>query len=129
MSSFFEEISQGFMSKTVVPVPVPPQFALPFRLTESGFAQVDQDSEDDINYCVEAVMRFHPGDRAMLPEFGIRDLAFSEQPIDGANLIAEVAQHEPRAQIYVDSQPNRYDPLWAEVTVGVAIEDQTEKES
>lgn len=65
----------------------------------------------------------------MLPEFGIRDLAFKEQPIDGEELVAQVAVHEPRAQVYVSSQPDKYDALWAQVTVGVAIEDQTEKES
>lgn len=125
MSSFMFALGEQRFPRSVVPQ----QFDLPFRLSGDGFAQVDQDSEDDINNCVEAVMRFRPGQRSMLPEFGIRDLAFKEQPIDGEELVAQVAVHEPRAQVYVSSQPDKYDALWAQVTVGVAIEDQTEKES
>lgn len=104
----------------------PPQFDLPFRLDGNDFATVPQDTEADIMNCVEAVMRYHPGQRAMLPEFGIRDLAFEVQPIDGAALIQAVSQHEPRAEIYVTSETDKFDALWANVTVSVAIADQTE---
>lgn len=109
-----------------VPGVSPPHFALPFRVETSSIAQVAQDSEDDINYCVECVVRYHPGERTMLPQFGIRDLAFHVQPLDGADLIAQIALQEPRAQTYVSSDPNKYDALWEMVTLGVAVQDQTE---
>lgn len=66
-----------------MPVEVP-HLAVPFRIERGRAVVVDQDSEAEVLQCVEAVLRYRPGLRYDLPEFGTRDQAHRQ---GGANLV------------------------------------------
>ncbi|MGZ4530799.1 MAG: hypothetical protein ACXVXP_00435 [Mycobacteriaceae bacterium] len=86
-----------------------PHFSLPLRYT-SGSAQVnEQDSLDDIADCVYAVCVTNPGDRDELPDFGLLDLTFDQEPLPLAAAVNQITTWEPRAQILINAAPDRFD--------------------
>lgn len=84
-----------------------PQLSYPLRIDPSTgtFAEVEQDSVDDVAGCVEAVLRTRVGERDELPGFGTPDLAFHELPLDMGELLLQVAEWEPRADLLIEEAP------------------------
>lgn len=81
-----------------------PHFAIPFRFGGNGHAEVvEQDSDEDVLACVEAIVRTPIGARAELPTFGVDDGVFSGG-LDPDEAIDTIAQHEPRAEPDVVSE-------------------------
>lgn len=97
-----------------------PHFSLPFRLQGVSFAENEQDSPEDIVDCAEAVLRFTPGDREMLPEFGTQDLTFMQQPVDPKVVVNAVATWEPRAHVLARERPDLLDTLVDHLIVEVS---------
>lgn len=98
-----------------------PHFDLPFRFGSDGHpVTVEQDSVADVSNCVSAILRTFKGERVELPDFGINDPTFTNQPIKTAELIAEITDQEPRAISVMDQHPNTLDQLVAEVTERVS---------
>lgn len=97
-----------------------PHFDVPFRLLGSSFAQNEQGSSEDIFACVQAVVRYHPGERELLPEFGMADMAFSPRPVSGRELVEAVQRWEPRAALDVEERPEWYDLLADRLVVEVS---------
>lgn len=86
-----------------------PHFSLPLRYT-NGSAQVnEQDSLDDIADCVYAICKTNPGDRTELPDFGLLDMTFGQEPLSAGSAQTQIEQWEPRAPILIDLAPSRYD--------------------
>lgn len=76
-----------------------PHFALPFCFSTPQARVVEQDSIDEIAYCTYAVLICPQGFRVDLPEFGLPDLTFSQQPVDRELIRATVEEWEPRALV------------------------------
>jgi hypothetical protein len=98
-----------------------PHFDIPFRLGRAGAAVVEQSSIDDIANCVTVIFMTHVGWRDEVPSFGIRDLAFSRQPISEVEIINIIGSQERRAALIVDEQPDRADELIDRINVGVGL--------
>lgn len=98
-----------------------PHFAFPLRYI-NGHAQVnEQDSMDDIEACVTAICLTSPGDRVELPDFGIVDPAFGQQPIPTAPLISQIEAYEPRVSILVSAAPDQFDAAVVNVAIQMGV--------
>lgn len=78
-----------------------PHFAVPFRAENGSVAQVEQDSVEDIEDCVEAVLRTPEGSRVEVPDFGIPDATFEQlgPDLSAKTYLAAVDEWEPRAHL------------------------------
>lgn len=77
-----------------------PHFAVPFRIENGSVAVVEQGSLEEIEQCVEAILRTIVGTHLDNLDFGIPDETFVQQsPTPGvAVYIAAIEQQEPRAR-------------------------------
>lgn len=100
--------------------PEVPHFARPFRIVAGAAKVHEQDSIEEIQDCVEAVLRTTRGEREYRPEFGIRDHALEEA---GDTLEVDVREaieeHEPRASALVQDDPSQLDDLVMKVRVSM----------
>jgi phage baseplate assembly protein W len=98
-----------------------PHSALPFRIENGRVAEVEQDSVEEIEGCVEAILRTFVGTRIDAPDFGVPDESFVQQtPNPSAEVyIAAIEQAEPRARVLGSA---RLEEL---VTKHVTIETET----
>lgn len=96
-----------------------PHFALPLRYV-NGSAQVnEQESLDDIADCVYAVCVANPGDRDELPDFGLLDMTFDQEPLPLSAAATQITTWEPRAQILIEAAPKRFDEALVNAQVNV----------
>lgn len=98
-----------------------PHFDLPFRFVSGHAAVVNQDTLADVTNCVEACLLTIIGERTELPEFGIPDPTFENQPIDLGAITDAVLAQEPRAIILLTQNPDKFDQLIADVLANVSI--------
>jgi hypothetical protein len=96
-----------------------PHFDLGFRLDGNKFAEVEQDTIDDVFNCVYASLITPEGFRPEAPDFGTPDLTFMTQPIDPTVILSKINADEPRAQLVLDEQPNAFDDLITQITIDV----------
>lgn len=91
-----------------------PHFKVPLELSGSGFATVEQDSADEVEQCVEAILRTPLGALERDPEFGIPDPTFG---VDLSAISASVDALEPRAALSLDEEwlDEFYERIHAEV--------------
>jgi phage baseplate assembly protein W len=103
---------------------VVPQLSLPLRIDPATgtYAEVEQDSVDDVAGCVEAVLLTRIGERDELPEFGTPDLAFLELPLDLGALVRLVEQWEPRAELLVEEAPHVLTDITTRLQITVGTE-------
>lgn len=99
-----------------------PQFDLPFRFDDGREVVVEQDSLDDIANSVEALLRTRVGDRDGLPRFGTPDLVFAEQPILEEPLIAQIRAWEPRVDVLIQQDRDRFDETLVRLQITVLKE-------
>lgn len=97
-----------------------PHFTYPMQFKGTKFCENEQGSEDDLIACVTAVVLTHPGDREMLPDFGLLDPVFSRQPVDVTAMTNAISVWEPRATAMLEQDPNFLDRLISDVTAHVA---------
>lgn len=96
-----------------------PHLDLPFRILSSRRAAVvEQDSESEIENCVETILRYTHGDRPERPTFGIPDLTFSF-PNPSVPVITDwITQWEPRTTMVVgDPVIDKIRPLIQKIVV------------
>jgi len=96
-----------------------PHFDLPFRFSGGKAVEVEQDTDEDIYNCVWAALVTPEGFRPEVPDFGMPDLTFMNQPIDSAFVMQRILASEPRATIVLDEHPDAFDVLIAKLTVNV----------
>lgn len=79
----------------------PPHLRVPFAITGSSAAVVEQDSAEEIEQCVEACLRTTLGSRIEAPEYGIPDETFTQlSPNPTADVyLTDVEKAEPRAHL------------------------------
>lgn len=81
-----------------MPYPDNPHFSLPFRLTPSGGpVVVDQDTDDEIEDCIEVFLSTVIGTRIDEPSYGRPILEFTEGGIDLVHLQNLIEAWEDRA--------------------------------
>lgn len=83
-----------------------PKLRIPFDFEEGHghFARIEQDSEEEISQCVEAVLRTPLGSRVDEPEYGIPDAAFTQGDVDLGRIGQAVREWEPRAAFGIDEE-------------------------
>lgn len=94
-----------------------PHFDLPFRLSGSSFAVVEQDSSADVANCVEAIVRTPNGFRDDTPDFGMDDITFANQPLNLERLTAQIESQEPRASVALEQHPSLVDELVTKLVI------------
>jgi phage baseplate assembly protein W len=99
-----------------------PHFSLPFRIQgEKGAAHCEQDSEEEVLYCIEAILRYPIGHRPERPEFGTPDLTFSEGNADERRIQDALNVWEPRVEMFVSqSEIDSVDELVQRIKVEAA---------
>lgn len=101
-----------------------PHFDYPFRLKGSSFAEVEQDTMDDLVACIEAALLTPQGFRDEIPSFGITETTFQTQPIRSQQMMDEIVQHEPRANLLMDQEPNKFNQMIADVAMKVTAREE-----
>lgn len=98
---------------------IPQRLAWPLRLNPvtGSLATVDQDSDDDIAQCIKALVLTRPGSRPDLPDMGVDDMTFGEQPVDLDQLRQALGRHEPRIGVLASTSPDALDAALADVNV------------
>ena len=96
---------------------VVPHFAIPFRFSTPHAQEVEQDTQDEIAQCCEAVLRYPLDYRPELPEFGCPETAFQMEPLDLTTMQTQLDRWEPRAQSLVDEQDFDLDQLAASILI------------
>lgn len=100
-----------------------PQLAFPLRLDSNGdFAQVEQDSLDDITDSVAVLISTPVGSRIEVPEYGIPDVTFAPGGLDfDATALEDAIQTwEPRAKVTITDQLDSTDDMVNYVLAQVA---------
>lgn len=90
-----------------------PHFDLPFRFYGNSTAVVEQDSNEDIANCVEAILRTPSGTRDDVEQFGTDDLTFSNRPVNIDLLTSQILSQEPRAEILMREESEIFGDLVA----------------
>lgn len=96
-----------------------PHFDLPFRYVAGAPAVVEQDGIDDVANCVEAILLTTQGRRTEIPEFGVPEQVFKNQPLKLDELLTSVNAFESRANVVFDQYPDKADALIAHVVATV----------
>lgn len=104
---------------------VAPHFRMPFEFGADGHAVcVEQDSPEDVEQCVYAVVLTTKGQRIELPDYGVPDQVFSEDGPDTEEYARAIEEWEDRAALVIDlSQDVEVDTLAWNVHVGVEERD------
>lgn len=96
-----------------------PHFALPLRYVNGHAIVNEQDTLDDIVDCVYAVAVTNPGERQELPDFGLLDMTFDQEPLPVDAAANQIAHWEPRAHISINAAPDRFDAALVRAEVNV----------
>lgn len=98
-----------------------PHFDIPFRYNKGTPAVVEQDSVAEVANCVLAICSTEPGQFFDSPDFGLRDMTFSQQPIKREEMLQAIQQWEPRAITSIDSFISAIDEAIAEANIEVEV--------
>lgn len=104
-----------------------PRLAWPLRVDPltGSFAVVEQDSDEDIAQCLKAIALTTPGERPDVPDMGVEDLTFGEQPLDLDQIRDTFNRHEPRVTVLASTNPDALDEALAQVGIEWARVPQT----
>lgn len=83
---------------------VVPKLKVPLRVGAKGLECVEQDSDEEVLQCVEAILRTQPGTRPDDPAIGMPDFAFSENGVDPVVVRSILSRYEPRAEVMTDAE-------------------------
>lgn len=83
-----------------------PHFRFPFALAGDGkgLRVNEQDSQEDVEDCVEVVLSTVIGERQELPTYGLPDQAFRENGADMQVIDIVIDQWEPRADVTLSAE-------------------------
>lgn len=106
-----------------------PRLKWPLALDAAGqLATVEQDSDEDITQCLKALVLTRVGDRPDLPDMGVPDLTFTEEPIDLEDVLPVLEKHEPRASVLVSQRPDAVEQLVADLRIEWAATGEADEE-
>ena len=73
-------------------------FQVPFAVVDGSTALVRQDSDAEISQCVRVLCETTPGDRQVVPDYGIDDETWRPVDlVDGSEVMDALLEWEPRA--------------------------------
>lgn len=98
-----------------------PHFSLPLRYVNGSAKVNEQDTIDDVVDCVFAIAVTNPGDRDELPDFGLLDMTFDQEPVPIEATVTQITQWEPRANIAIQSAPDQFDAALVNANVNVSL--------
>jgi phage baseplate assembly protein W len=81
---------------------------------------VEQDSVEEIQQCVEAVLMTTLGHRLDNPDFGVRDQTWRENGADLHEVQNAIDMNEPRANLILEQDPESLTKMVSDVSVKVA---------
>ena len=81
-----------------------PRFRIPFEVTDGKARTVEQDSDRDVQQCVQAITSTETGSLTDLPEFGISDQAHRKGGADLAEIGDALSRWEPRVDAETDQE-------------------------
>jgi phage baseplate assembly protein W len=89
-----------------------PHFTFPFAFVADAEGNVtaavnDQDTLEDVTACVTAILTTPLGFREELPDFGLRDMTFSQGGVDVDEIQVAIQQWEPRADVMIEEDPSK----------------------
>jgi hypothetical protein len=94
-----------------------PHLMFPPQIDGSGhLAAVEQNSDEDILDCVFVALKTPIGSRLYVPNFGVTDYTFHQDPLPLPQLLGEIQQSEPRATADLEEEVQE---LITTVTAGV----------
>lgn len=99
-----------------------PHIAIPLRYVNGSLKVNQQDAIDDLADCVYAVCKTNPGDRAELPDFGLLDPTFGQEPLSMTAAQTQIEQWEPRVAVLINAAPDRYDASIVNAQVNVELQ-------
>ena len=76
-----------------------PKLEVPMSFLNGKARVVQQDSQQEIEQCVEAVVRTTEGEREDYPTFGIPDMVHGD--VDVVAVRVAIEEHEPRADFLI----------------------------
>jgi phage baseplate assembly protein W len=94
-----------------------PHFGYPFRFKGGQAVVVEQDSPEDVENCVLAILKTRQGTRLDVPGFGVRELEFVKDSVRLKYIQDALNSWEPRAEYDITSQPDKLERMLARVTV------------
>jgi len=106
-----------------------PHLSLPFRLSGTGYATVEQDTDREAADCVFVIMSFERGVRAEEPDFGIEDPTFETQPIDVDDIAEAISNYEPRVNADIETIDLPDGTTTVKVNVTLPTSDELPEES
>lgn len=92
---------------------------VPYRRVNGAPVVNEQGSLADIAACVYAVAVTEIGARDELPDFGILDPTFSQQPVQAQPLLQQIERWEDRATLLASVSPDLYDATLVRAEVDV----------
>jgi phage baseplate assembly protein W len=93
-----------------------PHFSIPFKFNGSVANVTEQDSIEEIEDCIETIIRFPIGQRPEKPDFGISDQTFATPEPDITLIAAAISEWEPRAN------PLIYEPIIDDLISKIIVE-------
>lgn len=94
-----------------------PHFSLPVRQRNGVIQTSEQDTHPERADCVEAVLRYTPGWRASVPNFGVPPQEFAQGAPDVGEIEEAVTEWEPRALVAYDGGLDPLDEALARVEI------------
>lgn len=90
-----------------------PHFAFPFAFSgpKHSAAVVEQDSREEVEACVQAILSVERGAFLSIGDFGIPEQALREGGADLATISRAIALWEPRARALVEREPGLLETL------------------
>lgn len=105
-----------------MPTVTSPHFRYPFRFGAGANKHAlvnEQSSEDDIIACVIAIVKTPRGFRDDVPEFGVPEQIFAEQPLNIEEIQSALEEWEERAAYKIVTEPDFRERLAAHLTINV----------
>lgn len=96
---------------------------MPFRFDPmiEGMAATEQDTLDEVANCCEVIIRYHPGQRLLAPQFGVPDVVFEQIPVELDLLALPISRWEPRAVAALEQSTDPSDPLIERIEIAVSL--------
>lgn len=111
----------------MAPVPAFPEFAFPFRFTPAGdVATVEAGSDAAAAQAIIVIAGTTPGERVLVPGFGLADPTFGDGLVDTVGLGAQLESYGPDGVTVGDATVELGTDRAAQVTLAFANGDATE---